>query len=170
MNKEKVANLMSATLVQSIIENERAKNRLFLLRLMGALLVLQLPAGAGDIGAARRAKRCLDVMFLERIEPVFDRLLGCCREIAALDIVHRKEIHVAKQASAIFDEGVEIFLSVVDILDEKIFEGHATIRFLNVALESRAQAFQGLTCNMRHDLVANRLNRRMKRNSQCELL
>ena len=53
MNKEKVANLMSATLVQSIIENERAKNRLFLLRLMGALLVLQLPAGAGDIGAER---------------------------------------------------------------------------------------------------------------------
>lgn len=46
MNKEKVANLMSATLVQTIIENERAKNRLFLLRLMGALLVLQLPAGA----------------------------------------------------------------------------------------------------------------------------
>ena len=77
---------------------------------------------------------------------------------------------MAKQASAIFDEGVEIFLSVVDILDEKIFEGHATIRFLNVALESRVQAFQGLTCNMRHDLVANRLNRRMKRNSQCELL
>lgn len=98
---------MSATLDQSIIENERAKNRLFLLRLMGALLVLQLPAGAGDIEAARRAKRCLDMMFLERIEPVFDRLLGCCREIAALDIVHRKEIHVAKQASAIFDEGVE---------------------------------------------------------------
>lgn len=65
MNKEKVANLMSATLVQSIIENERAKNKLFLLRLMGALLVLQLPAGTGDIGAARRAKRCLDVMFLE---------------------------------------------------------------------------------------------------------
>lgn len=40
MNKEKVAILTSATLVQSIIENERAKNRLFLLRLMGALLVL----------------------------------------------------------------------------------------------------------------------------------
>lgn len=65
MNKEKVANLMLATSVQSIIENERAKNRLFLLRLMGALLVLQLPAGAGDIGTARRTKRCLDVMFLE---------------------------------------------------------------------------------------------------------
>lgn len=56
MNKEKVANLMSATLVQSTIGNERAKNQLSLLRLMGALLVLQLPAGAGDIGAARRAK------------------------------------------------------------------------------------------------------------------
>ena len=68
-------------------------------------------------------------MFLERIEPVFDRLLGCCREIAALDIVHRKEIHVAKQASAIFDEGVEIFLSVVDILDEKIFEGPLFSRY-----------------------------------------
>lgn len=40
MNKEKVANLMSAALDQSIIENERATNRLFLLRLMGALLVL----------------------------------------------------------------------------------------------------------------------------------
>ena len=138
MNKEKVANLMLATLVQSIIENDRVKNRLFLLRLMGALLVLQLPAGASDIGATRRAKRCLDVMFLERIEPVSDRLLGCCREIAALDIVHRKEIHVAKQASAIFDEGVEIFLSVVDILDEKIFKGHATICFLDIALERGA--------------------------------
>lgn len=52
MNKEKVANLMSETFDQSMMENERAKNRLFLLRLMGALLVLQLPAGAGDIGAA----------------------------------------------------------------------------------------------------------------------
>ena len=66
---------------------------------------------------------------------MFDRLLGSRHKIAALDIVHGKDIHVAKQAPAVFDEGVEVLLGVVDILDKEIFEGHAAIRFLDVALE-----------------------------------
>ena len=75
------------------------------------------------------------MVFLERIKPMFDRFLGCCHEEASLDIVHGEDVDVAKQAPAVFDEGVEVLLGVVDILDKQIFEGHAAIRFLDVALE-----------------------------------
>lgn len=124
--------------------------------------LLQLTAGGIDVVATRIADRGLDAAGLKATLEVFDLMNRRRLERAALDIVKLNKVDMAQRTFAEVAKCLHLGVCVVDAVNHGVLIGRAATSLLGVELKGLVKAKQRVFLNARHDLVARRLNSRVK--------
>ena len=132
--------------------------------------LLQLTTGRVDVVAAGIADRGLDAAGLKTTLKVFDLMNRRRLERAALDIVKLNQIDMAQRTLAEVTKCLHLGVRVVDAVNHGVLIGRAATGFLGVELKGLVKAEQRVLLNARHDFVARRLDSRVQRDGEGELL
>ena len=117
-----------------------------------------------------KADARIDMTRFKHIAPFFEPLLGSAVQRGSWNRVHGEQVHMAYHPTTKIYKSCQVVVRIVDILDEQMLKGNSSARRIDVSEQRLTEHAKRLRSHLWHEGIAYRLDCRVERYCQNELL